>query len=817
MVPTPARISQTLGGGLCALLVGGACLQVSLTGQQPPAPSPTGPIASHRALLDTYCVTCHNGKLKTAGLTLDAVGLDRVPEFAEVWEKVLRKVRTGAMPPPGRPAPDRGSLIAFADALEATLDRAAQEHPNPGRATVHRLSRVEYGNAIRDLLGLDVDVRALLPPDDAAYGFDNNADVLSVSPALLERYLLAARKIARLATGDMTIRPAVASYRISPLLLQSDRTSEDLPFGTRGGLAVRHYFPLDAEYVLRVSLQRGYGGTIRGMRQAQQLEVRIDGARVTTFAVGGDVRSDPNQPRLPGEALSRSIEEPLQVRFRARAGMHVVGVAFHKQSAAVAEGLRPEHYPVSSHSHYDDQTFPMGLDFVHVGGPYNATGPGETPSRRLIFTCRPARPADEDRCARQVLTALARRAYRRAVTNEDVQPLLDLYRTGRKAGDFDAGIEWALERILVSPPFLFRLEGQPSGGAATALARVSDVDLASRLSFFLWSSIPDEELLAAALGGKLHEPAMLDRQIARMLADPRASALATNFAAQWLQLRSIKAVTPDMRAFPEFDDTLREAFQQETELFIESHLREDRPVTELLTANYTFLNERLARHYGVARVYGSHFRRVTLTDERRFGLLGQGSILTVTSGATRTSPVLRGKWILDNILGMPPPPPPPNVPALEDSGGAGKPLSVREQLERHRKNPACAACHVRMDPLGFSLENFDGVGKWRTADLGVPIDASGAFPGGPAFEGPLGLRALLTEQTHREQFVTTLTEKLMTYALGRGVEYFDQPAVRKVVRDARSSDARWSALIRGIVTSTPFQFRQPETPQTSSN
>jgi hypothetical protein len=811
-------ISQTLARGLCALLVGGACLQVSATGQQLSPPKSGAALgSSQRALLDTYCVGCHNGRVKTAGLTLDAVSLDRVPDSAEVWEKVLHKLRTGAMPPAGRPRPDHASLTAFADSLEATLDRAAMEHPNPGRATVHRLSRVEYGNAVRDLLGLEVDVRALLPPDDAAYGFDNNADVLSVSPALLERYLLAGRKIARLATGDMTIRPVVESYRISPLLLQSDRMSEDLPFGTRGGVAVRHYFPLDGEYVVRIQLQRGYGGTIRGLGRAQEVEVRLDGARVTTFAVGGTRPNNPNQPRLAGEALSRSVEEPLEVRFQAKAGMRLVGVAFQKQTAAAAEGLRPAQYPVSTHSHYDDQTFDMGLDYVHIGGPYNATGPGETPSRRLIFTCRPARPADEDRCAREILTALARRAYRRAVRNEDVQPLLDLYRTGRKAADFDAGIEWALERILVSPAFLFRLEGAPSQVVAASLGRVSDVDLASRLSFFLWSSIPDDELLTVAIAGRLHEPAMLDRHISRMLADRRANALATNFAGQWLQLRSVKAVTPDVRAFPEFDDTLREAFQQETELFVESNLRENRPVAELLTANYTFLNERLAKHYGVPNVYGTHFRRVTLTDETRFGLLGQGSILTVTSGATRTSPVLRGKWILDNILGMPPPPPPPNVPALEDTGEAGRPASVREQLERHRRNPACATCHVRMDPLGFSLENFDGVGKWRTADVGVPIDPSGAFPDGTTFRGPLGLRALLTAQTQRDQFVATLTEKLLTYALGRGVEYYDQPAVRRIVRDAASSDARWSALIRGIVTSTPFQMRKSESPETSAN
>jgi mono/diheme cytochrome c family protein len=771
------------------------------TAQQ--APSGGGQASVSRALLDKYCVTCHNQKLKTAGLALDGLDILNVGEAAPVWEKVVRKLRSGAMPPAGSPRPDKASYHELTSHLATTLDRAAFSHPNPGRPSIHRLNRVEYANAIRDLLGIDIDVRSMLPADDSGYGFDNIADVLSVSPALMERYMVAAGKIGRLAIGDPTIRPAVSSYRVSPMMLQIDRMSEDLPFGSRGGVAVRHQFPVDGEYVVRIRLQHTTNSPfIRGLTKPHRLEVRLDRERIKDFAIGGGAKT-------PGTAAQVEYEETLQagleVRFATKAGARLIGVAFQRVTTA-PEGIFQPRPPVASFEHATQRDADPAVDSVEIVGPYVGAVPRESPARQRIFVCAPTGKAGDEACATKILTALARRAYRRAVTPANVQPLISFYRIGRREHGFDSGIEWALERLLVDPSFLFRIERDPAGAAPGTPYRLSDAELASRLSFFLWSSIPDDQLLELAIRGRLKDPAVLEQQIRRMLADERSSALVTNFASQWLYLRNIRAVLPDPEAFPEFDDNLREAFQQETDLFFNSQVREDHSVVDLLTADYTFVNERLARHYDIPDVYGSHFRRVALPDDRRAGLLGQGSILTVTSYANRTSPVVRGKWLLENLLAAPPPPPPPNVPALKDAGEGGRPASVRERLELHRKNPTCAACHARMDPLGFALENFDAIGRWRTVgEANTPIDASGTLADGTRFNGPAEFRRALL--THREEFVTAVTEKLLTYGLGRGLEYYDAPAVRAILQEATPGDYRWSSIIMAIIKSTPFQMR----------
>jgi hypothetical protein len=773
-------------------------------GQNSTAPRPPAPAAArttgaspNRALLDRYCVTCHNERLRTGNLVLagDAVDPDHVAGAAAVWEKVVQKLRSGAMPPAGRPRPDATAAAAFVSSVEASLDRAAAESPNPGRPTIHRLNRAEYANAIRDLLALEVDAASLLPPDDAGFGFDNNADVLTISPGLFERYMSAARKVARLAVGDPALRPAVDAYEVSRYLLQDDRVSEDTPFGSRGGIVVRHYFPLDAEYVVKVQLQR------RRPADVQQLELRVDGEPLKTFQVGGSpaARSADDADNLPAN-------RPLEVRLPVKAGPHLVAVTF-LQRTIVPDGLGPTSLPVGNISFRGKRGSETGVERVEIGGPYNPQGPGDTPSRRRIFVCRPAGNDSSDGCARKTLASLARRAYRRPVGDPDVAKLLEFYRQGREQNGFDAGIQSALERVLVDPQFLFRIEREP---AARGVYRVNDVELASRLSFFLWSSIPDDELLDLAARGKLGDTAVLEQQVRRMLADPRARAVVDNFAAQWLYLRNVRAVAPDVNAFPGFDGDLRDAMLRETELFLGSQLREDRSVVELLTANYTFLNERLARHYGVPGIYGSHFRRVTITDPNRIGLLGQGSILTVTSYATRTSPVVRGKWLLENILGAPPPAPPPNVPPLPERGSEGQALSVRERMEQHRTDPVCASCHAQMDPLGFALENYDAIGRWRTADdAHAPIDSTAMLADGRIVHGPIELRELLLAK--RDNFVTTVAQKLLTYALGRGLDADDMPAVRRIVRDAARSDYRWSALILGVSKSVPFQMRRSET------
>ena len=743
---------------------------------------------TYRTVLDRYCVTCHNARLRTAHLTLDSVDIHDLGADAPVWEKVAQKLRTREMPPPPRPRPAPETYDAFASWLEDGLDRVAAARPNPGRPALHRLNRVEYANAIRDLLAVEIDGRTLLPADDMAFGFDNIADALAFSPGLLERYLLAARRISRLAIGDAAQRPGVETYRVPKALVQDDRMSEELPFGTRGGLAVRHLFPLDGEYEFAIHLTRRPARTSR-----EQLDIRLDSERLALVPLGD-----------PGAGRPEVADRPVAVRVRVKAGSRVVGVAFTAITSA-PEGLTPAYLPVGSISF--GQT---GVRSIEIAGPYDVEGVGDSPSRRRIFICRPGGPEGERDCARQILQTLARRAWRRPVAEDDLQPLLRQYEAGRRAGDFEAGIRRALERILVDPEFLFRVERDPAHVPPGTAYRLSDLELASRLSFFLWSSIPDDELVALAADGRLSRPAVLRRQVRRMLADDRAASLVENFAAQWLHLRNVRAVTPDVREFPEFDDNLRRAFEQETELFVASQLEGDHGVVELLTADYTFLNERLARHYDVPNVYGSHFRRVALTNEARRGLLGHGSILTVTSYATRTSPVVRGKWLLENILGAPPPAPPPDVPELEEGDEAGAPRSMRERLERHRANAVCASCHARMDPLGFALENFDGIGRWRTSDRGLPIDASGTLPNGTTFDGAADLRRLLEDRA--EAFATTLTSRLLTYALGRGVEHYDMPAIRAIVREARPDGYRWSSIILGIVESTPFtmRIRRPE-------
>ena len=784
---------------------------LSRSGEAQQASSDSAP---SRALLDRYCVACHNDRLKTAGLSFDGVNPSDLGEHSEIWEKVVRKLRSGTMPPVGRPRPEPPAIASFITSLETGLDRAAAAKPNPGRAPLHRLNRTEYANAIRDLLALEIDVRALLPADDTdEHGFDNVAEVLTVSPALMERYLFAARKIGRLALGYPT-GPGVELYQLSRLLTQDDRVSDDLPFGSRGGAAVRHFFPADAEYKIKVKLKSNLYDYILGLGRPQQLDVRLDGALAKRFTVGGRADLNPPPPSFSGamrgnnefETHAHDADASLEVTLPVKAGMRTVGVFFARQAWENEGVLQPVQtgYPLAVNEQYDGLA---AVDSIAIDGPFKITGPGDTPSRRKILLCTP-RGGDDEACAKRILSAVAKRAYRRPVTDDDLRTLTDFYRTGRRDGTFESGIQFALERILIDPDFLFRTERDPSGAKAGTPYRLTDLELASRLSFFLWSSIPDDELLDEAARGRLKDPAVLAAQVRRMMADPRAKALVENFAGQWLVLRNIRDAAPDPDLFPDFDENLREAFQRETELFIESQMRDDRSVPELLTANYTFLNERLARHYGIPDVQGTRFRRVALAGAQRGGLLGHGSLLTVTSYPNRTSPVLRGKWLLENILGTPPPPPPPDVPALKDKGENGRPQSVRERLEDHRRNPTCAACHAPMDPLGFALDHFDAVGKWREADAGTAVDASGTLPDGSTFQGLDGLRTLL--DSRREQFVATVTEKLLAYALGRGLEAYDMPAVRKVVRDASGDGHRWSSIVLGIVDSVPFRMKRAE-------
>ena len=755
-----------------------------------------------RAAVNQYCVACHNKTAKTAGLVLDAINSDAIDQHPDVWEKVVRRLRARQMPPAGMPRPDEPTYNAVIASLETSLDSAAAAHPNPGRTdTFRRLNRTEYQNAIRDLLALDVDVSNLLPGEESSHGFDN-VTVGDLSPTLLDRYVSAAEKISRLAVGLPSRSPGGDTIRIAPDLTQEEHF-EGLPVGTRGGAAVPYTFPLDAEYDIELRLTRDRDEHIEGLTEPHEIELLLDRERVELFTVKPPPRGDNHD----------TADRHLRVRVPVKAGPHTLAVAFLKKPSALLETARQ---PYQAHFNYNRHPrIQPALFSISVIGPYAAQGAGDTPSRRRIFVCRPdsANPADskeDEGCAKRILSTLMRRAYRRPVTDADLERPLKFYRDAREqagaTGDFDTGIEMAVSAVLVSPSFLFRVEQDPDGAAAGSAYDLSDMELASRLSFFLWSSIPDDELLDAAIQGDLKEPALFEQQVKRMLVDPRSGSLVNNFASQWLYLRNLASIRPDMRLFPDFDDNLRQAFRRETELFFESILREDRSVLDLLQADYTFLNERLAKHYGIPNIYGSRFRRVSLgKDSLRGGILRHGSVLTVTSYATRTSPVIRGKWVLENILGIPPPPPPAGVPALKEKTIGGH-LSVRERLAEHRDNPACAGCHNLMDPVGYPLENFDAVGRWRTADGAAPIDASGGLPDGSKFADLAGLEKALLRRP--ELFSGTVTEKLLTFALGRGVEPYDAPAIRKVVREARANDFRLSSLILGITASTPFQMRR---------
>ena len=802
--PVARAVSIVLAGVALPIFLS---LQVETSAQQsaraqtssPAALAAPGSAASgHRAVLDRYCVTCHNERVKTANLMLDRVDVANPGSDTEVWEKVLRKVHTGMMPPPNMPqlAPDdRRALLTW---LETSLDAAAAKKPNPGRTeTLRRLNRTEYRNAVRDLLSLDIDANSLLPADESGHGFDN-VTVGDLPPTLLDRYISAAQKISRLAIGTTQ-----TSVQADIIRLPADRTQEThvagLPLGTRGGVSIPYTFAQDGEYEIQVWLARDLSGNVGGLRERNrkhEMIVLVDREPVKTFTIQKLVDDD------------TTLDKDLRARITVSAGPHEIGVTFLKDSSSLLEAQRQ---PLLAR--FNERRHPRtapAIDQVSISGPYVAKGVTDTPSRRRIFVCRPdEQPAalKEIDCAKTILSTLIRRAYRRPVSPSDLEGPLAQYREGRADGDFDAGIGRALSAVLINPEFLFRVEADAKGAAAGSAYRISDLELASRLSFFLWSSIPDDELLDAAIRGRLSRPDELERQTRRMLADRRSVNLATNFAGQWLRLRNLEAVVPSTRLFPEFDDNIREGFRQETELFVDSIVREDRSVLDLIRADYTFLNERLAKYYGIPNVYGSHFRRVAVGPEtRRGGLLRHGSVLSVTSYATRTSPIIRGVYVLDNILGAPPPPPLPNVPAL-DEGTVSATLPMRERLAAHRKNAVCASCHRTIDPVGFALENFNAVGQWRSYEgEGEPIDASGALPGSPEFRGIDGLEDALLSRP--EMFAGALTEKLLTFALGRGVEYYDAPAVRKIVRDAAKDRYRFSSIILGIVKSTPFQMRR---------
>jgi mono/diheme cytochrome c family protein len=802
--------------------------QAAPTASVPPAPE---------EILGKYCVSCHNQRLRTAGLALDTLDATTPSVTPEVWERVIGKLRAGSMPPAGRPRPDAATYRAVASRLETEIDRAWAAHPNPGRTNaVHRLNRTEYSHVIRDLFAIDsrsLDVKSLLPGDDTADGsFDNVAEVLTISTAHLERYLSVARQITRLAIGLPPASPRLETFPIPLHVVQDDRQSEDLPFGSRGGMAIKYDFPVDAEYLIKIRLRRQYQDYIMGMGWPQQLDVRLDGRLLKRFTVGGGAPGRPAAASYAGDGepgfagapewekyMQTGGDAGLEIRVPISAGPRTIGVSF------VRELWEPEGLPQPLQRGRvltNDQIY-MGyasVGAVTIGGPYQVAGTAkDTPSRRAIFVCQPASGAEgsprvinDVACASRILSRMARLAYRRPVTKTDVDTLLGFFEQGqRDGGSFDSGIQFALERILVDPDFLLRVSREPSQPAGTY--RLGDLEVASRLSFFLWGSIPDERLLDLAERAQLTKPVVLEQQVRRMLADPRAKdALVNDFAAQWLNLRRVDDVVVHPEQYPTFDDSLLDAFKRETELFVGSTLEEDRSVLDLLRANYTFVNERLARHYGIPGIYGSRFRRVTLSNaDQRGGLLANGSLLATTSYPDRTSPVLRGKWLLNNIFGLPVPPPPPGVDTnLAETKPGEAPASIRERLAQHRKDPSCASCHSVIDPLGFSLENFDAIGGWRTIDeSGKRVDASGATVSGEKVEGLSGLRSALLEQPDR--FPRTVTEKLLAYALGRRLEYYDHPAVRQIVRDAAADDYRWSSLILGIVKSPPFLMRARQT------
>jgi hypothetical protein len=769
-------------------------------------PSQEALVAEHTATIDRYCLDCHNAIDQEAGLVLEGIDLAAVGDNAELMETIIVKLDGRMMPPSGNRGPsdsERESLVEF---FEESLALEPGANPNLGRMSAHRLNRTEYGNAVRDLLGLTIDAAEFLPADDEAYGFDNIADVLRVSPPLMEQYLSASSKIAALAVGDAETRVVNSVYRAPPDLGQY-RHVDGLPLGTRGGLAFRHYFPLDAEYDLAVFLTRNIVGYMTGLEWPHELEISIDGERVFIAPVGGEednLMSDRNF-----SAAADAIDARLRARVFVEAGEHEVAVAFLRRNSA------PTQEPLELHTRDQDLQNMNGVpmvDYVTLIGPINARGPGETESRRLIFTCRPAAAAEELPCAEEILSRLGRHAYRKPLGEDELGELLELYQFGRTDMTFERGIQMAIRGILASPKFLFRSHGDPAGLAPGDIYPLDDYALASRLSFFLWSSVPDEELLDLAASNRLSDEGVYAAQVERMLEDPKSRALTDNFAGQWLFLRNLQSARPDVATFPNFDENLRRALREETELLFESIVREDRSVVDLLDADYTFLNERLAQHYGIPGIYGSHFRRVEGVPEERRGLLGHGSVLTITSLPNRTSPVIRGKWVLENILGTPPPPPLPNVPALDENEPGRAARSVRERLAQHRENPVCASCHDVLDPIGLALENYDAVGQWRVREPGGEVDARGQLADGTEVDGVVELREAILRNP--ERFVSVVTQKLMTYALGRGVEYFDMPTVRAIVADAEDADFTFSSLVTGVATSDQFRMKQIQPPET---
>ena len=771
------------------------CAIVSVVSAQ----SPSAP--QHKATIDQYCVTCHNQRLKTGGLSLDALDIANLQANAETWENVVRKLRVGAMPPHGVRRPDQkttDSLIAW---LEGELDRTSTR--SPGRPVLRRLNRAEYANAIRDLLGLDVDVTALLPPDVSAFGFDNVSDAQGSSPALLQAYLAAARKISASAIGDPRIATGSETYSVRQDLSQ-DVQLDGLPLGTVGGMRARHTFPVDGEYEFQVRLYRTNLSAIRGLEDPHDLELTLDDEPILRASIGGekDLIGLQTNPTDTSDALEASR---LRVRRVVKAGQRDVAAAFLDATSPLFETNRLQRFIRDFSNPFDAEGAPH-VQSITIQGPFGTKMAGAPPSPR-VFVCRPGRGISEDACARRILSTLATRAYRRPISDAELSDLLNYYSQARTGGSFPDGIQFGLRRILASPSFVFRPEGEPTSMAAGTPYRITDTELATRLSFFFWSSLPDEALMRAARQRRLNNPDVLASQITRMLADGRSSALVSNFAGQWLHLRNLKGKVPNSELFPDFDDNLRQAFQREAELFFESVIREDRSVLDLMNADYTFVNERLARHYGIPNVFGSDFRRVALADDSRRGILGKGAVLLVTSHPTTTSPVLRGKWVLENLVGAPPPPPPADLDtALKTDPPGSAPKTMREQMERHRTNPVCANCHQVMDPIGFALENYDLVGAWRTTDAnGLPLNTADVLTDGTKVDGVVSLRQALVRRP--DMFVQTLTEKLMVYALGRGLTYEDMPEVRKVVRGAAQKGYRFSALIQGIVESVPFQMR----------
>jgi hypothetical protein len=791
--------------GITGILLGGAALLTAITLPAAEKSAATAATTESAATFDkhqawqtwkVYCDTCHTGPRPKGNVNLEALDLANLNADGAVWEKVLRKLRTREMPPPRSPMPDEATYQTLVKAIEGERDRLSDVRPTPGRPTLHRLNRAEYANAVRDLLALDVDVSELLPPDDSGYGFDNIGDVLTVSPSLLERYLLAAGKISRQAVGDAHMPPAYQTYDIPHGLKQDERMSDAMPVGSRGGTSVEHRFPVDGEYEIMVDLQRGRAQEILGNGRERTLDVRLDDQRVQTFTIPA------SRGRRADINTGVKMEEGgYKIRVPVKAGTHTIAAAFAKDTV-LPEGIlfKPRFDAIQSHFE--------GVGAISIAGPYNAQGPGETASRDKIFICHPAAAAEEQGCAEKIIANIAHRAYRRPVAADDLPQLIALYQRGAETGGFESGVRLALQKVLVSPEFIFRVEFDPADATPGNVRRVSDLELASRLSFFLWSSIPDDELLAVAEHGGLSDPSMLERQVRRMLADPRSESLVKNFGGQWLFMRNIPAVQPDPAAFPDWDENLRQAMGKEMELWLQSNLREDRSVVDLLRTDYTYVNQRLAEHYGIKGVVGNEFRRVTLDDPQRQGLLGKASIMSVTAYPNRTAPTIRGKWVLEQLLGTPPPPPPPNVPFLKEDPAHAK-LSMRQRMEEHRTAPQCAVCHKIMDPIGFALENFDGLGKWREfgGDEGTEkIDSAGVLPDGTPFDGPSGLRDLLLSR--QDLFVENFIERLLTYALGRGVEEYDRPVIRKIAREAAPNGNRWSAIILSIVKTKPFQMIQ---------